>query len=382
MNAPFKFSLVGLASILLTTGPGTWTTTRTTTTSFAQAFSIPNGQALHRQILWRLYNDVSPSMEGDGFDVESARKQLQSMFQEESQASHERDVDDKANANCGPNTNSNNNTKTTTRTTYSNGNNFNIQTFLKQVVSSDSKSDNQGPKNGGIPRPLDDSILPPLPPLSTIERDRRVVEIQLLEKLGTQDSVKELWDLWYSERGGLALARLQQADQLMGDPTSWQDCETSLLQLIAEYSIYFVEPVNRLATLYYLQGKYQESYHLCRLILLKLKPWHIGALAGIVQVCVNRGDRDEARYWATKRLPGSVAGSSFPPFDTSNGPVNPRRSEWVQEMVKTAKDMLATAEKTTRQIFGEPEEYYSNNMASNPNQVNCWEDELDGDVWQ
>lgn len=373
MHVPCKFSWVGLVSILLTLSTGSWT--ETTTRSFALAFSTPNGPTLHRQIIGRLYNDVNPSMEGDGFDVESVRKRLQSMFQEESLASQEHGPGAKANPN--PNTASNTNNKTRTST-----DNFNIQNFLKEIVLSDSKSGNQGPKNGGIPRPLDDSILPPLPPLSTIERDRREVEIQLLEKLGTQDSVKELWDLWYSERGGLALARLQQADQLMGDPTSWQDCETSLLQLIAEYSIYFVEPVNRLATLYYLQGKYHESYHLCRLILLKLKPWHIGALAGIVQVCVNRGDREEARYWATKRLPGSVAGSSFPPFDTSNGPVNPRRSEWVQEMVRIAREMLAKAESTTKQIFGAPEEYYANNMGNNQNPDKSWEDELEGDVWQ
>lgn len=293
------------------------------------------------------------------------------MFQEESRDPLAQD----------PSRNNSNNDNNDDATTKTNTNKFNIQTFLKQLVLGDDKLGSQAPTTGGIPRPLDESILPPLPPLSTIERDRREVEIQLLEKLATQDSVKELWDLWYSERGGLALARLQQADQLMGDPTSWQDCETSLLQLIDEYSIYFVEPVNRLATLYYLQGKYQESYQLCRLILLKLKPWHVGALAGMVQVCVNRGNREEARYWATKRLPGSVAGSSFPPFDTSNGPVNPRRSEWVQEMVNVAKKMLAKAENTTRQIFGEPEEYY-NNVANDQSQSDSLEDELDGDVWQ
>lgn len=236
---------------------------------------------------------------------------------------------------------------------------FDLRTFLAQAVQEETKWKQPPPPPTGKPVPLEDSLLPPLPTLSTIERDRREAEIQILERLTSNDEyMKQLWDLWYSERGGQALARLQQADQLMGDPTSWQDCETSLLQIIDEYSIYFVEPVNRLATLYYLQGKYDESYHLCRLILLHLKPWHVGALAGMVQVCINRGDRDQARYWATKRLPSSVAGSSFPPFDATNGPENPRRGEWVQEMVEVAQLMLQKAEQNTKKSFGKPEEYY------------------------
>ncbi len=318
----------------------------------------------NQKSFWRIHNDVNPFLEGDDdgtsdinsnsdiFDLDLARKRLQSMFQKDT-----------------PTNISSLGSDTEHRDT------FQIQKFIKEAAK-------QSKKDGkvGTPTAPEDSLLPPLPPLSTIERDRRQVEIKLLEQLASGESMKELWELWYSERGGQALARLQQADQLMGDPTSWKDCETSLLQLIEEYSIYFVEPVNRLATLFYLQGKYEESYQLCRLILLKLKPWHVGALAGMVQVCVNRGDREEARYWASRRLPSIVAGSSFPPFETSNGPLNPRRAEWVQEMVLAAREMLKKAELSTQQQFGEPEDYYAKKMVKDSE--DSAEDKLEGDVWQ
>jgi hypothetical protein len=317
-----------------------------------------------RSSLLPLHNDANPSLDGDGssFDIDSARKQLQSIFKEDSD--------------------SDSSTAGTTSSSNSNGE-FDIRTFVTQPVRGMGVATQEpGARTvAGKPVPLEDSLLPPLPPLSTIERDRREAEIMLLEKLAAdEDAMKELWNLWYSERGGLALARLQQADQLMGDPTSWKDCETSLLQLIDEFSIYFVEPVNRLATLYYLQGKYQEAYQLCRLVLLKLKPWHVGALAGMVQVCINLGDRDEARYWATKRLPNAVAGSSFPPFDASNGPENPRRAEWVQEMVNAATQMLEQAEQNNKKRFGKPEDYYKKKKGTSSSKEKRLEDE--DDAWQ
>lgn len=267
-----------------------------------------------------LFNDA---VEGDGnesaFDVDSARKQLQSLFGD--------DAKDAA---------------------------FDLQAFLKEEQSSSSFANRKEPSKTPD---LDKTKLPPLPPLSTIERDVRVAEIQLLKNLKEDDSpVPQLWDLWYSQRGGEALGRLRQADQLMADPTSWRDCEDSLNLLVEEYSIYFVEPLNRLATLYYLQGRMEASYHLCRLILLYLKPWHLGALAGMVQVCLALGNRDEARFWATKRLPTVAANTGTPPFD--GGPTNPRRFAWVDEMVDAAENIMKQAEKSTKKQLGKREEYY------------------------
>ncbi len=68
----------------------------------------------------------------------------------------------------------------------------------------------------------------------------------------------------WKQRGAKALALLQQGDQLMEDQSSWQESKQILVALIEDnYGIYFVETVNRLATLYYLQGQMEWSYTLC-----------------------------------------------------------------------------------------------------------------------
>jgi hypothetical protein len=224
----------------------------------------------------------------------------------------------------------------------------------------------------------DKVVIPPPPPLSTIERDRRHIEIQLLKALKEGDEASSsLWTLWYSERGASAKLKLEKADALMGDPENWPECEKTLKELIDEYGIYFVEPLNRLATLHFMQSKLESSYNLC-LIILKIKPWHVGALSGIVQVCIGRADRNAARLWAEKRLPTVVAGTSFPPFSL-DGPVNPRREQWVDEQVAQAEKVLRKAEKDTKKSFGEPDSYYrrgnvvSNEPNAEENNDNTWQ---------
>jgi hypothetical protein len=252
-------------------------------------------------------------------------------------------------------------------------------------------------------------VLPPPPPLSTIERDRRVAELLLLGRLEddtvSPEATAALWALWYSERGSTAQALLQQADRCLSDPSSWHECELILTGLIDEYGVYFVEPVNRLATLYFLQGKMNKSHTLCRVV-LQVKPWHFGALAGIVQVCIGLGDKDGARKWAAQRLPSSIAdGSSGGSSSSSKAsrrrfldaaddddddessdgrPTNPRRAEWVERMVMNANELLQAAEQTTKQSFGKPEEYYNNNepQSNEPPPAEQNDQDQSDDAWQ
>eukprot|EP00980_Cylindrotheca_fusiformis_P007026 scaffold1475_cov111-Cylindrotheca_fusiformis.AAC.5 len=205
----------------------------------------------------------------------------------------------------------------------------------------------------------DDVKLPPSPPLSSIERDRRTAEIQMLKQLAKGDEATEqLWSLWYSERGSTAKSQLEKADALMSNQKTWKESETILKGLVDEYGIYFVEPLNRLATLYFLQTKFDKAYKVC-LIVLKVKPWHFGALSGIVQVCIGKADRDRARKWAEDRLPGLVPGASFPPFP-EEGPINPRREQWVEKHVSIAQKMLKKAERDTKKSFGKLDAYHQN----------------------
>lgn len=132
--------------------------------------------------------------------------------------------------------------------------------------------------------------------------------------------------------------------------------ENMLKRMIQDYGVYWVEPLNRLATLLYLDDRLEESYQLC-LVVLHLRPYHFGALSGIVAVSTAMRDREKARRWAEKRLPSLVSSTSFPPF-ASDGPKNPRRREWVQKAVQYAEDALRDLEDQTRRGFGKPEQYY------------------------
>ena len=227
-----------------------------------------------------------------------------------------------------------------------------------------------------------DELLPPPPPLTTAERDRRLVEIQLLRRLQDSDEpLQELWDLWFAERGPTARKRLEQADAYMarGQVVA---AEAMLRKMIEEYGVYWVEPLNRLATLLYLDGRLEESYQLC-LVVLRLRPYHFGALSGIVAVSTALRGRDQARRWAEKRLPSLVASSSFPPFAT-NGPTNPRRREWVQRAVKVAQETLAHLEYQTQKGLGKPEKYYKKRANRRPANEETLSSLLDTeeDAWQ
>jgi len=220
------------------------------------------------------------------------------------------------------------------------------------------------------------SSLPKPPPLSTIERDRRLVEIQLLQCLADgDDSIEHLWKHWYSERGKKAKLLLEETDNMLNDPSSWMQCEQSLIELIDEYGIYFVEPVNRLATLYFLQGKVLISFKLCQMI-LSVKPYHIGALSGIVQLCLGLRDPNAAREWAEKRLPSIVHNNDKDETEGKPQPESPRRIEWVERAVASAKEELEEAERRTKEdFFGKPDDNYDSNNSNNKNNE-------DLDAWQ
>eukprot|EP00977_Amphora_coffeiformis_P028504 scaffold35500_cov168-Amphora_coffeaeformis.AAC.2 len=201
-----------------------------------------------------------------------------------------------------------------------------------------------------------EDMIPPPPPLTSAERDRRLAEIEMLQALKDSDEpLQDLWELWFSERGKTAKERLEQVDQFMAGGQIVV-AEKMLRQMIQEYGVYWVEPINRLATLLYLSGRLEESYKLC-LVVLHLRPYHFGALSGIVAVSIGLGKREDARKWAEKRLPSRVASTSFPPF-AQDGPTNPRRKEWVQRAVKQAQETLSHLEYQIQKDFGKPEKYY------------------------
>jgi hypothetical protein len=204
------------------------------------------------------------------------------------------------------------------------------------------------------------------PLLSTIGRERREAEISMLRELEYSDEASDdLWELWYSERGPKASADLKEIEEeLFGDMSEWDHAEGRLKEMIKEHGMHFVEPLNRLATLCYMQGRYEDSKRYCEAV-LDQKPWHFGALSGIVMVCANLQDMNGARQWASRRLP------PIPP----DGTTNDRRSEWVERAVEDARKALLEEEVRIRLAFGRKQQYERN-------QQEAQQQSFEEDAWQ
>jgi hypothetical protein len=180
------------------------------------------------------------------------------------------------------------------------------------------------------------------PPMTTIDRERKRFEINALRALEYGDeTLSELWELWFHERGPDVAARLYEADELTGNgPMEWDRAESILLELVNEFGVHWPEPVNRLATLYYLKGNLRAS-EAAYLSVLAVKPWHFGALSSLVKIYAGLNDAENARFWAARRLP------TFAPI----GP-NRRREQWVQVAVDQALEKLSIAEESLLESFG------------------------------
>ena len=101
--------------------------------------------------------------------------------------------------------------------------------------------------------------------------------------------------------------------------------------------------------LYYQQGRYLPAEQLFRTV-LAVKPWHVGALSGIVVSYAERHAVHEARTGAALRLP-KIA----PPTSS-----NRRRQQWVSWAVQQAEAILQLAEKSLQNsFFGQADHHVS-----------------------
>ncbi|CAJ1954505.1 unnamed protein product [Cylindrotheca closterium] len=216
--------------------------------------------------------------------------------------------------------------------------------------------------------PALDVAIEPRPPLTSIERERRSAEIELLGHLTYgEEAVKEIYNLWFAERGAAASKLLHQSRELMEQgPKEQDEAEAILLALIDDYGVYFTEPLNQLAILYHVQGRYEKALQLNKIV-LSIKPWHFGALSHIVMVYAAMGDQMSARQWAYFRLP------TF-----SNGGSNQRRSRWVERAVVEATVRLHQGEKNNAKSFGISDREW---IAKQGNKFNKFESN-DANSWQ
>ena len=191
------------------------------------------------------------------------------------------------------------------------------------------------------------------PLLTTITRERMEMEISLLESLAeSDDAIPELWNLWYNARGPEAAKELHQTEALVaqGQPEAWAKAEIQLKKLIAREGIHWAEPVNRLATLMFLQSRHEESKELCEIV-LTLKPWHFGALSGMVMVLQGLQDTEGMLDYARQRmppLPKKGQEEKEPPKEL--GELETRQM-WVDRMLDRARAKLLGLEMGLEEAF-------------------------------
>jgi hypothetical protein len=206
--------------------------------------------------------------------------------------------------------------------------------------------------------------LPTRPPLTTMERERRAAEMELLAELyNGDDIIPGFQELWFSERGVQVQEQLILGDNCIGrGPDYWAESEQILTKLCHEDPS-CLEPYVRLAKLYCLQARLDEAEVLSKHILL-FKPYHFVALETIVATYAAKGQVQSARFWATRRLP--------------TPPSRDRRNEWVERALEDAESILHQMI-TQESFFGPPD--------SHPSDIKLREDDDhviadDEDAWQ
>lgn len=190
------------------------------------------------------------------------------------------------------------------------------------------------------------------PLLTNTARKRRLLEIQLLQSLvDTDDAIDELMSLWmYGECPSDVSAQTELAlmeNSKVSSSLTTNEVEQTLRTIIYNTHCLWVEPMNRLALLLFLKGKYDECQELITAVLNE-KPWHFEALhlqllLALVMTKTNGNCarttgtiQRSALYWARKGLP--------PLHHTK------RRAIWISNAIEQAKGMLAHLEDDSYQI--------------------------------
>lgn len=166
-----------------------------------------------------------------------------------------------------------------------------------------------------------------LPPRSHAQRVAELVERDLIEAILTDENaaVRKLWDHWSIEEGPDARRRLVETDEMIA--IGQLDQAVEKLEALATEFPAWAEPINRKATILYMQGEYDASIELCRRVIV-LKPWHFGALSGLVMCQSRLGSISQVQESSSRAMP--------PPgqFSDSKGNTYEPRRAWVETMLR------------------------------------------------
>lgn len=159
-----------------------------------------------------------------------------------------------------------------------------------------------------------------------VEREKRLVS-----RLADADSdvvVPQLWNVWCSEKGMDAKREIKQCGSWInsGDPDLLERANDRV-KVLSEKFPNWAEPYNRMATIQFRLENYEAAQDIYKKA-LDLKPWHLGALNGMLMCHHVRGDQDGTKSWARQ---------AFPPagrFRDRHGRVVHPRKIWVKKMVQ------------------------------------------------
>lgn len=165
---------------------------------------------------------------------------------------------------------------------------------------------------------------------AALRRLKLLAERERVAALTDGRSANHLWEHWFGEEGEDAQIALESAAQVLDEPDSAGEAP-ALLELIERFPTW-AEPINRLATLRFLQRRFAESVELCERVLV-LKPWHFGALSGIVMCHSELGNSEAASRWAAIMLPERFSAS------TTEGAAE--RKRWVARNLEIIDGRLA-----------------------------------------
>ena len=198
--------------------------------------------------------------------------------------------------------------------------------------------------------------------------------------------MSELWALWYGERGHLNEIELRKIEDTLVEPNQWPSAENRYLELIRKHCSTdgsmdkidlsnWVEPANRLATLLFIMGRYKECKVWCKTI-LDAKPWHVGALSGVVMVCMKMGDKEGILKYSQMGMPNL------------SPEMREARRKWVEKNAAVAEKQLLRLEELSKEAYGEPDDTGRNFAEEKPSDGGMAEDSnesegaSDDDAWQ
>jgi len=107
---------------------------------------------------------------------------------------------------------------------------------------------------------------------------RLLDDLKSTNEIVRQQATKELWRLWFYQKGAYGLELIQRS-QLLLDVGDVAEAEVLLTELIGDQPD-FAEAWNRRAVLYYITGRYHQAIQDCEKV-IELNSVHFGALHGL-----------------------------------------------------------------------------------------------------